>query len=148
MNGRDAKAPQLRSPVDPKALITVGMIQWSVPSLLPGTVAYYSGFRPQRQARYLDFLEVHFYPLADGGYKYGGPESEARNLAYLESVVREAKQPGQAAWCWLNSAGHAAATEKAEIPTVSSFLPPAKRSRRNMTAKMSSRRPAGLPAAG
>jgi hypothetical protein len=81
--------------VDPSALVTVGMIQWSVPSLLPGNVAQYSGFRAQRQARYLDFLEVHFYPLADGGYKYRGPESEARNLAYLESVVRESAQPGK-----------------------------------------------------
>jgi len=81
--------------VDPDALVTVGMIQWSVPSLLPGRVAHYSAFRPERQARYLDFLVVHFYPLADGGYKYRDPESEERNLAYLESVVREAKQPGK-----------------------------------------------------
>jgi aryl-phospho-beta-D-glucosidase BglC (GH1 family) len=81
--------------VDPNALVTVGMIQWSVPSLLPGNVGNYSGFRPQRQARYLDFLVVHFYPLADGGYKYRDPESETRNLAYLESVVREAAQPGK-----------------------------------------------------
>jgi hypothetical protein len=78
---------------DPQALVTIGMIQWSVPVLLPGSLANYSGFRPQRQARYLDFLEIHFYPLADGGYKYLGPENEARNLAYLESVVREAAQP-------------------------------------------------------
>lgn len=81
--------------VDPKALVTVGMIQWSVPYLLPGSVANYSGFRPQHQAKYLDFLEIHFYPLEDGGYKYGGSKSEARNLAYLESLVREAKQPGK-----------------------------------------------------
>ncbi len=79
---------------DPNALVTVGMIQWSVPSLL-GNLGHYSGFRPQRQARYLDFLEVHFYPLADGGYNYRDPESEARNLAYLEGVVREAAQPGK-----------------------------------------------------
>lgn len=81
--------------VDPDALVTVGMIQWSVPSLLPGAVAHYSGFRPEQQAPYLDFLEIHFYPLADGGYKYHDAESEARNLAYLENVVREATQPGK-----------------------------------------------------
>jgi endo-1,4-beta-mannosidase len=80
---------------DPKALVTVGMVQWSVPSLLPGDLSHYSGFRPQRQARYLDFLEIHFYPLADGGYKYGSLESESRNLAYLESVLRGAAQPGK-----------------------------------------------------
>lgn len=77
---------------DPHALVTVGLVQWSVPSLLPGTVAYYSGFRPKRLARYLDFMEIHFYPLADGGYKYRDSASELRNLAYLESVVRETAQ--------------------------------------------------------
>jgi endo-1,4-beta-mannosidase len=80
--------------VDPRALVTIGMIQWSVP-LMIGNVSQYSAFRPSRQARYLDFLTIHFYPLADGGYKYASPESEARNLSYLESVVREAAQPGK-----------------------------------------------------
>jgi hypothetical protein len=80
---------------DPKALVTVGLIQWSVPSRLPGDLSTYSGFRPEQQARYLDFLEVHFYPLLDGGYKYQGPESETRNLAYLESVLRGAGQTGK-----------------------------------------------------
>jgi len=79
---------------DPDALVTVGFIQWSVPVLLahPG---HYAAFRPDRQARFLDFLEVHFYPLADGAYEYGGPEAERRNLAYLESVVREVAKPGK-----------------------------------------------------
>jgi hypothetical protein len=72
---------------DPAALVTVGFIQWSVPALLPG-VQQYSGFRPERQAPMLDFLEIHFYPLAAGFYHYA-PEDEVRNLAYLESVVRE-----------------------------------------------------------
>jgi hypothetical protein len=79
---------------DPEALVTVGMIQWSVPALLPG-VSHYSGFRPQLQAKFLDFLEVHFYPLESGCYEYGGPESEGRNLAYLESVVREVAAAGK-----------------------------------------------------
>jgi endo-1,4-beta-mannosidase len=80
---------------DPGALVTVGMIQWSVPSLLPGSVEHYSGFRPSRQASFLDYMTIHFYPLADGGYKYRDAASETRNLAYLESVVRYAKQPGK-----------------------------------------------------
>jgi endo-1,4-beta-mannosidase len=80
---------------DADALVSVGMIQWSVPSLLPGQVAHYSGFRPARQAQFLDFIEIHFYPLADGGYKYRDATSLTRNLAYLESVAREAKQPGK-----------------------------------------------------
>lgn len=79
---------------DPRALVTVGMIQWSVPALLPG-VAHYAAFRPARQARFLDFLEVHFYPLARGLYDYTKPEDEERNLAYLESVAREVAAPGK-----------------------------------------------------
>ncbi len=71
---------------DPRALVTVGLIQWSVPSLLPG-VQHYSAFRPSRQAAFLDFMEIHFYPLNKGFYAYASAEDEARNLAYLESVV-------------------------------------------------------------
>jgi hypothetical protein len=73
--------------VDPKALVTVGFIQWTVPALLPN-LSVYSGFRPQRQAPLLDFLEIHFYPLENGFYEYD-LEGETRNLAYLECVVRE-----------------------------------------------------------
>lgn len=79
---------------DPAALVTVGLIQWSVPALLP-RVSHYSGFHPERQARLLDFLEIHFYPLANGFYEYDTLENETRNLAYLESVVREAARPGK-----------------------------------------------------
>ena len=79
---------------DRNALVTVGLIQWSVPSLLPG-VSSYSGFRPVRQARFLDFMEVHFYPLNKGFYAYSGDDDEARNLAYLESVVREVAAVGK-----------------------------------------------------
>ena len=80
--------------VDAQALVTVGLIQWSVPAALahPG---HYSAFRPDRQAQFLDFMEVHFYPLDHGAYEYRDAESEARNLAYLECVVREVAQPGK-----------------------------------------------------
>jgi hypothetical protein len=80
--------------VDPSALVTVGLLQWSVPSLLPA-ISQYSAFRPARQARYLDFLTIHFYPLEDGGYRYGSTEGLERNLAYLEGVLREAARPGK-----------------------------------------------------
>ncbi len=79
---------------DPNALVTVGLIQWSVPSLLPGII-HYSAFRPARQARYLDFLEIHFYPFATGAYEYRSKEDELKNLSYLESVVRETAMPGE-----------------------------------------------------
>lgn len=79
---------------DPRALVTVGLIQWSVPSCLP-RAEHYSGFRPERQARLLDFLEVHFYPLDHGAYEYRDEESEGRNLAYLENVVAEVARAGK-----------------------------------------------------
>jgi hypothetical protein len=80
--------------VDPESLVTVGLIQWSVPALLPG-LRHYSGFRPERQARYLDFLEVHFYPLANGAFEYQSDAEEQANLAYVESVVREVARAGK-----------------------------------------------------
>ena len=79
---------------DPQALVTVGLIQWSVPSLLPG-VRHYAGFRPERQAKLLDFMEIHFYPLDRGAYEYRNDEEEARNLAYLQSVVGEVAKTGK-----------------------------------------------------
>ena len=108
--------------VDPKALVTVGLIQWSVPSLLPG-VQHYSGFRPERQAKLLDFLEIHFYPLNKGFYEYSSTEEELGNLAYLESVVREVTKAGKAVvvaeFGWygggkptLNGGKHPAASEE------------------------------------
>ena len=80
---------------DPRALVTVGMIQWSVPSLLPIGTRHYAAFRPERQAKYLDFLEIHFYPLEHGAYEYRDQTDELANLAYLEGVVRETAQPGK-----------------------------------------------------
>ena len=80
--------------VDRDALVTAGLIQWSVPALL-SSPKHYSAFRPERQARYLDFLEVHFYPFEHGAYEYRDDESEHRNLAYLDSVVREVSRPGK-----------------------------------------------------
>lgn len=77
---------------DPDALVTVGLIQWSVPALLPA-LRHYSAFRPERQAKFLDFMEIHFYPLAAGAFDYRTDEDETRNLAYLESVVREVTRP-------------------------------------------------------
>ena len=106
---------------DPQALVTVGLIQWSVPAV-PGSPRQYAAFRPGRQARLLDFMEVHFYPLAAGFYDYTKPENEDRNLAYLESVVREVAAAGKpvvvAEFGWygggklsIDGGAHPAATE-------------------------------------
>lgn len=74
--------------VDPEALVTVGLIQWSVPVVL-AHVGHYSAFRPDRQAPWLDFLTFHFYPLEHGAYEYENATAEARNLGYLELLARE-----------------------------------------------------------
>ena len=79
---------------DPEALVTVGLIQWSVPLNLAGPW-HYAAFRPRQIAPWLDFLEVHFYPLDGGVYHYENAEAERRNLAYLHAVVREAVVPGK-----------------------------------------------------
>jgi hypothetical protein len=63
--------------VDPKTLVTVGLIQVSVPT----TVNTYSGFRPARQARFLDFMSIHFYPYAKGAFEYSSNEEKAMNRA-------------------------------------------------------------------
>lgn len=110
--------------VDPQALVTVGLIQWSVPVLLPG-LQHYSAFRPERQAPLLDFLEIHFYPLENGFYDYTRKEDEWRNLAYLESVVRAVARFGKpvilAEFGWygggqltINDGKHPAASQEAQ----------------------------------
>ncbi len=109
---------------DPEALVTVGFLQTSVPSLFWGGIGDYAAFRPERQAKFLDFLEVHFYPLAHGAYEYKSEADELANLAYLEGVVREVARAGKpvvlAEFGWYGGAekprfdrgAHPAATEE------------------------------------
>ena len=87
---RQARAIRL---ADPSALVTLGLLQWSIPAQgMPAR--QYSGFRPALIARHLDFLELHYYPLATGVYRYQGEEAEAANLAVLEAMARECAKPG------------------------------------------------------
>ncbi len=80
---------------DPEALVTVGCLQTSVPSRFWGGIEDYTGYRPDRQAKFLDFLEIHFYPSERGGYEYRSEEDELANLAYLEGIVREVARSGK-----------------------------------------------------
>jgi len=80
--------------VDPNALVTVGLIQWSVPAVLPG-LQHYAAFKPSRLAPYLDFVEFHFYPLATGFYQYEREGDMEKNLAYLESLARDLVATGK-----------------------------------------------------
>ena len=80
---------------DPKALVTVGCLQTSVPSRFWGGIEDYTGYRPSRQAKFLDFLEIHFYPSEGGGYEYRTEQGELANLSYLEGIVREVAKAGK-----------------------------------------------------
>jgi sugar phosphate isomerase/epimerase len=79
---------------DPQALVTVGLIQWSVPAQ-PISIDQYTGFRPEIIARHLDFMSLHFYPLANGVYRYENQAAEDANLAVVESMARECAKPGK-----------------------------------------------------
>ena len=50
-------------------------------------VDQYTGFRPSIIVKHLDFLELHYYPLAAGVYNYGGAAAETANLAVLEAMA-------------------------------------------------------------
>lgn len=78
---------------DPDALVTVGLLQWSIPAQRM-KIDQYTAFRPSVIAKHLDFLELHFYPLVAGAYNYGGPAAETANLAVLEAMTRECAKPG------------------------------------------------------
>jgi hypothetical protein len=80
---------------DPEALVTAGLLQWSIPAKELESSAQYAAFRPELIAPHLDFMSLHFYPLANGVYKYDGEAAEDANLAMLESMVRECAKPGK-----------------------------------------------------
>ena len=81
--------------VDPNALVTVGLIQWSIPKALPVPLKHYAAFKPSRQAPYCDFMSIHFYPYATGFYEFEKEADTEKNLAYLEAVVREVAATGK-----------------------------------------------------
>ncbi len=54
----------------------------------------YTGLRPARLAKILDFMEIHFYPMAECGYWYNSGAIKLANLAYLESVLYETALAG------------------------------------------------------
>jgi hypothetical protein len=89
-----ARQAQAIRAADPQALVTVGLLQWSVPAQ-PITLDQYAGFRPELIARHLDFLSLHFYPLAKGVYRYESPAAEDANLAVVEAMTRECAKPGK-----------------------------------------------------
>ena len=71
--------------VDPTHMITVGYIQWSYPVVRPSDPSLYSAFNPHRQAEWLDFISIHFYPFM--GRPLGSSTSWKKNIEYLQTVL-------------------------------------------------------------
>ncbi len=70
---------------DPTHLVTVGYIQWSYPLVRPGNPSRYAAFNPHRQAKWCDFMTIHFYPTM--GSPFASEENWQNNLDYLRSVL-------------------------------------------------------------
>ena len=70
---------------DPSHLITVGYIQWSYPLVRPGNPSRYAAFNPRRQAHWLDFVTIHFYPTL--GSPFQSKENWQNNIRYLQAVL-------------------------------------------------------------
>jgi hypothetical protein len=72
---------------DPQHLVTVGHIQWAATALLPG-VRHYAAFDLRANARHVDFVTIHFYPLASPNPSQGQRGLDI-NAAYLEAILSE-----------------------------------------------------------
>jgi endo-1,4-beta-mannosidase len=70
---------------DPTHLVTIGYIQWSYPLVRPGNPSRYAAFNPHRQARWLDFVTIHFYPTL--GSPFESKENWQRNISYLQGIL-------------------------------------------------------------
>lgn len=70
---------------DRNHLVTVGHIQWAAPIFIPG-VQHYAGFDMRSNARYVDFVTVHFYPL-EAPNPAEKPEGVTVNAVYLEALL-------------------------------------------------------------
>lgn len=70
---------------DPTHLVTVGYIQWSYPLIRSGNPGRYAAFNPQRQARWLDFITIHFYPTLGGPFQ--SQQNWRGNISYLQAVL-------------------------------------------------------------
>ena len=107
---------------DPESLTTVGCLQTTVPSRYWGGIADFTGFVPKRQARYLDFLEIHFYPSEFGGYEYRSRAHELGNLRISKASFAKSPKPANPS-CWPSLAGMAAAKNRSSTRARTRSLP-------------------------
>jgi endo-1,4-beta-mannosidase len=70
---------------DPSHLVSIGYIQWSYPLVRPGNPSRYAAFNPREQARWLDFVTIHFYPTFRGPFQ--SEENRQKNIGYLQAVL-------------------------------------------------------------
>ena len=72
---------------DPRHLVTIGHIQWASTVYLLG-VQHYAAFNLRDNARHVDFVTIHFYPIAPP--KPGdSPQGIDVNAEYLENLLQE-----------------------------------------------------------
>lgn len=74
--------------VDRRHMITIGHIQWTSPIYLPA-VKHYAGFNLRSNARWLDFVTIHLYPL-DLPRPCDSADGIAVNASYLEALLYQA----------------------------------------------------------
>lgn len=72
---------------DHNHLVTVGHIQWAASIFIPG-VQHYAGFNQRTNARFVDFVTIHFYPL-EYPNPAEKPEGVQINASYLEALLYE-----------------------------------------------------------
>ncbi len=78
-----------------KQMITIGYIQWTVPSVILGGGCY-AGFAPEKTGKHLDYTSVHFYPMTrDNEIDLGSEEELQFQKLYLETVMRGARVAGK-----------------------------------------------------
>ncbi len=72
---------------DKNHLITIGHIQWAGTAFLPG-LRHYAGFNLKTNSQYVDFVTIHFYPLAQPR-PCDAPNGIKQNAGYLEALLAE-----------------------------------------------------------
>lgn len=73
---------------DPNHLVTIGYIQWVSATLQTPGVQHHAGFDIRSNARLLDFVTIHFYPLGTPPIA-AGPGGIRANAVDLENLLYE-----------------------------------------------------------
>ena len=77
-----------------RQMISVGLIQWSIPIHLPRGLGV-AAFNPGRIATHLDYMSAHFYPMIQSTPPGGLEAQLGLQQAYLEVILRATRQAGR-----------------------------------------------------